>query len=58
MDDELTLVQANGVAVEAHRELLHDVPRQVAAAVRRHPSDRDGLDHHGAIAHHEQHQRT
>ena len=58
VDDQLTLVQAHDIAVEAHHRLLHDVPRLAAATVHVSPWDRHGVDHHRAIAHHAQRHRA
>ncbi|HLM06916.1 MAG TPA: cation diffusion facilitator family transporter [Blastococcus sp.] len=52
VDDNLSLVDAHAIATESHHRLLHDVPKLVAATVHVSPRDRDGTDHHAALAHH------
>src|SRR5262249_1233348 len=49
--DDLTLVQAHAIAVEAEHRLLHAVPRLTAATVHPDPAGphaHAGLDHHRA----------
>lgn len=49
---DLGLVDARAIATEAHHQLLHQVPRMVAATIHVNPADTDGRDYHAALAHH------
>jgi len=53
VDNSLDLVAAHDIATQAHHKLLHEVPRLVDATVHVSPSDRDGVDHHAVLAHHQ-----
>jgi cation diffusion facilitator family transporter len=52
VDPNLGIVAAHDIATSAKHNLLHDVPKLVAATVHVSPSDADGHNHHAAIAHH------
>jgi cation diffusion facilitator family transporter len=50
--DDLSLVRAHGISVDAEHRLLHAVPRLSAAIVHADPQARAGRDPHAAVAHH------
>jgi divalent metal cation (Fe/Co/Zn/Cd) transporter len=52
VDPDIGVVQGHAIAVDVHHRLLHDVPRLIDATVHVSPLDRDGDDHHAALAHH------
>lgn len=49
---ELSLSQAHAVAERARHAMLHAVPKLATVTVHVDPSERDGDDHHAAVAHH------
>ncbi len=51
-NSELTLVEAHGIAEEAHHRLLHEVPRLAQATIHSNPCNHDGSDHHVVSRHH------
>jgi cation diffusion facilitator family transporter len=54
-DPALSLVDAHGIAEEAHHRLLHEVARLAEAVIHTSPSRRpgpDAPDYHEAVAHH------
>jgi cation diffusion facilitator family transporter len=51
-DHDLSLIAAHAIAVEAHHQLLHEVPRLAEAIVHTSPTSHDGTDPHHTIAHH------
>jgi cation diffusion facilitator family transporter len=52
VDPRLQVVEAHAIAVAAEHNLIHAVPRLVAATVHTDPDADDGTDHHAALAHH------
>jgi cation diffusion facilitator family transporter len=52
-DADLTLGEAHGVAERARHNMLHAVPKLSSVTVHVDPSERDGLDHHAELAHHD-----
>ena len=52
VDADLSLVEAHGVATDAHHRLLHDVKGVDDVTVHVSPSSDGGDDHHAALAHH------
>jgi cation diffusion facilitator family transporter len=56
-DAGLTLVDAHRVAERARHNMLHAVPRLSSVTVHVDPSERNGLDSHAELAHHDQPRR-
>jgi divalent metal cation (Fe/Co/Zn/Cd) transporter len=52
VEDNLTVVAAHDIAVDAEHRLIHEVPRLTAATVHADPRPNGGTDHHGELAHH------
>jgi len=52
VDPGLDVVAAHDIAVRAHHDLLHAMPRLVAATVHVSPGGADGHHHHELLAHH------
>jgi divalent metal cation (Fe/Co/Zn/Cd) transporter len=52
VDDNLTVVAAHAIAVDAEHRLMHEVPRLTAATVHADPRPHAGTDHHAGLAHH------
>lgn len=52
VDPQLTVVQAHEIAVRAHHQLLHDVPKLLEATVHVSPDGDAGNQQHQALAHH------
>lgn len=52
VDPTLSVVQAHGIAAEAHHQLLHGVPKLARAAVHVSPHGPDGDEQHRLVAHH------
>jgi cation diffusion facilitator family transporter len=52
VDDELTVVEAHAIAVDAEHRLIHAIPRLTAAIVHADPLEREGADHHADLTDH------
>lgn len=52
VDPGLTVVDGHEIAVAAHHQLLHDVPRLAGATVHVSPSGDHGTYQHQRLAHH------
>jgi len=52
VDDQLSVVEAHGIAVAAEHRLIHDVPRLTAAIVHADPAAEGGVDHHAELKGH------
>ncbi|MEU4408766.1 cation diffusion facilitator family transporter [Streptosporangium sp. NPDC023963] len=50
--EDLSLLQAHAVAVEAEHRLIHHLPRLSAATVHADPDGLEGADHHAVLAGH------
>src|SRR5262245_45730366 len=50
--DELSVVAAHAIAVDAEHRLIHAVPRLTAAIVHADPRAREGADHHAELTDH------
>jgi cation diffusion facilitator family transporter len=53
-DSSLSLIQAHAIANDVHHRLLHELPKLDAVTVHVSPRDTDGVDHHAALADHQQ----
>jgi len=53
VDPALTVVDGHEIAVTAHHQLLHDVPRLVDATVHVSPAGHHGDQQHQVLAHHQ-----
>lgn len=52
VDPTLSVVEGHDIAVAAHHQLLHDVPRLVEATVHISPAGHRGADQHRRLDHH------
>jgi cation diffusion facilitator family transporter len=52
VDDELSVVAAHAIAVDAEHRLIHAVPRLTAAIVHADPQAHEGADHHAELTDH------
>ncbi len=52
VDENLTVVAAHRIAVDAEHRLIHAIPRLTAAIVHADPSSSDGTDHHADLSDH------
>ncbi len=52
VNDELTVVEAHAIAVDAEHRLIHAVPRLTAALVHADPLEHEGADHHADLSDH------
>jgi cation diffusion facilitator family transporter len=52
VDATLSLVEAHGIAHDAHHRLLHELPGTANVIVHTSPGDATGTDYHGQLAHH------
>ncbi len=52
VDPALSILEGHEIAVAAHHQLLHDVPRLVDATIHVSPNGTQGTEQHQIIAHH------
>ncbi len=52
-DKNLSLSKAHSVAEEARHAILHAVPKVADVTIHVDPSQDEGFDHHGSLAHHD-----
>ncbi len=52
VDPTLSVLDGHAIAVTAHHQLLHDVPRLVDATIHLSPTGEHGTTQHQVLAHH------